>query len=73
MCRCDQDCQRAGRPLHAAGDCDELSTVADHWPRTRRQLVTDGEDPNDPAHGRGLCEGCHNRHTARSSPGGWHT
>lgn len=54
--------------------CQALpSTVADHYPLTRRVLVSRGLNPNDPQHGRGLCAGCHNRHTARTSPGGWNT
>lgn len=48
------------------------ATVADHWPKDRRQLVAEGLDPNDPAHGRGLCKPCHDRSTARLQPGGWH-
>jgi 5-methylcytosine-specific restriction protein A len=50
-----------------------LSTVADHYPRTRRELEALNLNPNDPQYGRGLCATCHNRHTARTSPGGWHT
>lgn len=48
-----------------------LSTVADHYPKTRRELVNEGLDPNNPAHGRGLCARCHNKHTAATTPGGW--
>ena len=48
-----------------------IATVADHWPNERRDLVTDGLNPDDPARGRGLCVTCHNEHTAASSPGGW--
>lgn len=48
-----------------------LSTIADHFPLTRRELVTQNLDPNDPKHGRGLCTTCHNSHTARTTPGGW--
>jgi len=48
------------------------STVADHYPTERRDLVTQGLDPDDPDRGRGLCKPCHDRHTARTSPGGWH-
>ena len=48
------------------------ATVADHWPTERRDLVDAGENPNDPKFGRGLCTTCHNRHTAATSPGGWH-
>lgn len=41
------------------------STVADHDPLDREQLVARGLDPNDPKHGRGLCKRCHDRKTAR--------
>ena len=47
------------------------STVADHHPRERWELIEAGENPNDPKHGRGLCKPCHDKHTARTSPGGW--
>ena len=47
------------------------STVADHYPIERVDLVADGLDPNDPQHGRGLCKRCHDKHTARSKPSGW--
>ncbi|MFB4285684.1 hypothetical protein ACBJ59_61230 [Nonomuraea sp. MTCD27] len=47
------------------------SRHADHYPLSRRQLVEAGLDPNDPRHGRGLCESCHNTETARRQPGGW--
>ena len=47
------------------------STVADHYPLDRVDLIEQGLDPNDPKHGRGLCAGCHNRHTAHSKPAGW--
>lgn len=39
------------------------STVADHYPLTRRQLVQRGMNPNNPAYGRGLCKRCHDQHT----------
>lgn len=52
--------------------CDQASTVADHWPRSRRELVTLGLDPDDPAYGRGLCTRHHSQETARLQPGGWH-
>lgn len=48
-----------------------LSTVADHYPMSRRELVDAGLDPNDPARGRGLCFSCHSRETARLQPGGF--
>lgn len=47
------------------------STVADHYPLERWQLVEAGLDPNDPAACRGLCDPCHRQHTAETSPGGW--
>jgi 5-methylcytosine-specific restriction protein A len=49
------------------------STVADHHPVSRRDLETQGLDPNDPTRGRGLCKPCHDRSTAREQPGGWNT
>ncbi|ROT29675.1 holin [Micromonospora sp. HM5-17] len=52
--------------------CLRPSTVADHWPRDRRELVRLGLDPDDPQYGRGLCKPCHDRHTAQAQPGGWH-
>lgn len=48
------------------------ATVADHFPRSRRELLAAGLDPNDPRYGRGLCEAHHNSETARHQPGGWH-
>lgn len=47
------------------------STVADHWPDERRDLVNAGLDPDEPSRGRGLCKKCHDRHTAATSRGGW--
>lgn len=47
------------------------STVADHYPLSRRELVARGMDPNDPEYGRGLCASCHGVETARHQPGGW--
>ena len=52
--------------------CGRPSVHADHHPLSRRELVEQGEDPNDPRHGRGLCHSCHSRSTAREQPGGWH-
>lgn len=53
------------------GPCSQPSIVADHHPWSRRELVAMGMDPDDPTYGRGLCKGCHDRHTARAQPGGW--
>jgi 5-methylcytosine-specific restriction protein A len=51
-------------------ECGEApATQADHFPRTRRQLIADGDNPNDPRWGRGLCGSCHSRHTANTTPG----
>lgn len=47
------------------------STVADHWPLSRKELIDQHLDPDDPQHGRGLCTPCHNKATARQQPGGW--
>ena len=47
------------------------SSVADHHPRSRLDLIDLRLNPDDPRHGRGLCEPCHNRATAEHQPGGW--
>jgi 5-methylcytosine-specific restriction protein A len=64
-CVCEGDCG------HHDNRCAQPSTVADHHPHERRDLITMGLDPNDPQYGRGLCKPCHDGHTARTSPGGW--
>ncbi|MFB7288991.1 holin [Actinacidiphila glaucinigra] len=52
--------------------CGQRPSVhADHHPLSRRELVERGLDPNNPAHGRGLCPPCHSSQTARHQPGGW--
>jgi len=66
ICVCDQP----GRHGHAQR-CGRPSEHADHYPRSRRELVDLGLDPNDPAFGRGLCQRCHSGETARHQPGGW--
>ena len=43
------------------------STVADHHPLERWQLIEQGLDPNDPKHGQGLCSSCHSSKTARTA------
>lgn len=63
-------CTDAG---HGHGpQCLAPATVADHHPRGRRDLVRLRLDPDDPRYGRGLCKGCHDRHTSATQPGGWH-
>ncbi|KUL59673.1 holin [Streptomyces albidoflavus] len=47
------------------------ATEADHWPRSRRELVAAGLDADDPQYGRGLCKPCHSSETAEHQPGGW--
>ena len=49
------------------------STVADHYPLSRKQLIEHGMDPDNPDAGRGLCKKCHDTETATNQPGGWHT
>lgn len=49
--------------------CPALATVADHYPRSRRELVRCGMDPNDPQYGRALCKACHDTHTAHTQIG----
>lgn len=59
-------------PGHGHGpQCLRPSSVADHHPHSRRELVAMGMDPYDPQHGRGLCKSCHDQHTAHAQPGGW--
>jgi 5-methylcytosine-specific restriction protein A len=47
------------------------ATVADHWPISRRELITQHLNPDDPRYGRGLCAPCHNSQTAQHQPGGF--
>lgn len=52
--------------------CYSSSTVADHWPRSKRELIDAGEpNPDAAEHMRGLCKPCHDRSTARLYPSGW--
>ena len=48
-----------------------FSTVADHYPQSRKELIDLGLNPNDPQYGRGLCKPDHDRETAQNQPGGW--
>lgn len=48
------------------------STVADHYPTSRRDLVAmKVPNPDHPSRLRGLCSSCHSRETTRAQPGGW--
>ena len=71
LCRCTDQTRTATH--HHGPQCLAPSTVADHWPLDKRELIARGMDDNDPAHGRGLCKVCHDHHTAQAQPGGWHT
>lgn len=53
------------------GICGAPSTIADHWPIERIELVEAGLDPNDPQRMRGLCKRCHDSKTARTKPSGF--
>lgn len=53
-------------------ECLRPSTVADHWPVSKRDLISQGVTDPDALHRlRGICAYCHNKHTAKTSPGGW--
>lgn len=47
------------------------SSIADHYPRSRKELIDHSLNPNDPECGRGLCKNCHDSWTAQAQPGGW--
>jgi len=49
------------------------STIADHFPMSRKELIDAGLNPDDPSHGRGLCKPCHDHSTAEHQPGGFLT
>lgn len=66
LCVCDDQAHGHGPT------CLAPSTVADHHPLTKRELRERGMDDHDPRNGRGLCKACHDKHTAMTSPGGWH-
>lgn|SRR5512135_3340003 len=50
---------------------EQPSTEADHHPFSRKQLIVMMLNPNDPKYGRGLCQTCHRKETARHQPAGW--
>lgn len=66
LCVCEEQAHGHSTP------CLAQSTVADHWPLSKRDLRAQGADEHDPARGRGLCKSCHDKHTSRAQPGGWH-
>jgi 5-methylcytosine-specific restriction protein A len=54
--------------------CGRPSTVADHWPTSRRDLLAAGvTNPDAPERMRGVCRPCHSTETAHHQPGGWNT
>lgn len=63
-------CGQRGQHDHAER-CYRASTVADHWPLSKRELIERGMDSDDPKHGRGLCKACHDASTAVNQPGGF--
>lgn len=67
-CQCREDCYWH---LNYHGTCGAQSNVADHYPWTKRELVSAGRDDHDPVYMRGLCTRCHNRSTGRNQPGGF--
>lgn len=69
FCTCISDDTRHHHP--PGGPCPRVSTVADHYPKSRKELLADGSDPDDATRMRGLCAGCHSRETGVRQPGGW--
>ena len=66
ICTCTEAAHGHGARCYAA------STVADHYPDSKRDLVEMGTPDPDALHRlRGVCASCHNKHTAATSPGGW--
>jgi 5-methylcytosine-specific restriction enzyme A len=59
------------RDIFCVLGCGSMATVADHYPDSRRELVEQGLNPDDPARGRGLCKPCHDSQTSQHQPGGW--
>jgi 5-methylcytosine-specific restriction enzyme A len=51
--------------------CPRPATIADHWPRTRKQLLRAGvTDPDLDIYLRPLCPPCHNHASGLATPGG---
>lgn len=67
-CQCGPD-----HEAHKGTICPSWSTVADHWPQSKRELIELGLDSNDPQFGIGRCKPCHDHSTATtpSQRGGW--
>lgn len=73
LCVCSDEHRSTHGSGHSTAGCLAPSVHADHHPRGRDELVRLGLDPDDPAHGRGLCLPCHSWHTSQVQPGGWNT
>lgn len=57
---------------HDGRACGKPSTVADHYPHERKDLLAAGvPDPDAPHRMRGVCGGCHAKKTGATRPGGW--
>jgi 5-methylcytosine-specific restriction enzyme A len=52
--------------------CGRPAVIADHWPRSRKQLIRDGvSDPDADQYLRPVCDPCHRHRTGLDQPGGW--
>lgn len=58
-------------PICVMPNCWRPSEHADHWPMSLRELRDAGLNPYEPSRGRGLCQPCHAKSTAKLQPGGW--
>lgn len=57
---------------HDGRPCGQPSSVSDHYPHERKDLVAAGvPDPDAPHRMRGTCKTCHDRKTGVTRPGGW--
>ena len=71
LCTCRTPHGEPGTLGHHGGECLRPSTVADHYPRSKRELRALGLDEHDPRYGRGMCAPCHSWWTTQAQPGGW--
>lgn len=71
-CTCPGDSGRGGCGKHH-GLCGKPSTIADHYPYERTELIDMRLNPNDPKFGRGLCKQCHDVKTGKTRPAGFNT
>lgn len=71
-CTCPGDSGRGGCGKHH-GLCGNPSTIADHYPYERTELIDMRLNPNDPKFGRGLCKRCHDVKTGKTRPAGFNT